>query len=151
MADYIDRSAAIEALRKFADDCPGSTEAATAAATAISVLSRVPGPWVEVKDGLPKAENEVLALCDRNGFQFVCPAIYEDGSVLAQDSMWNWNDLYNYGTYSEEDNDYYVPEGWWENRQFTPDDVYNNPIDCEVTRWMELPDAPEKINKEMEE
>ena len=69
MADYIDRNAAIEALRKFADDCPGSTEAATAAATAISVLSRVPGPWVEVKDGLPKAENEVLALCDRNGFQ----------------------------------------------------------------------------------
>lgn len=144
MADYIDRNAAIDALRKFADDCPGSTEAATAAAMAISVLSRVPGPWVEVEDGLPKAENEVLALCDRNGFQFVCPAIYEDGTVLAQDSMWkwNWNDLYNYGTYSEEDDDYYVPEGWWENRQFTPDNVYNNPIDCEVTRWMELPDAP---------
>ena len=144
MADYIDRNAAIGALRKFADDCPGSTEAATAAAMAISVLSRVPGPWVEVEDGLPKAENEVLALCDRNGFQFVCPAIYEDGTVLAQDSMWkwNWNDLYNYGTYSEEDDDYYVPEGWWENRQFTPDNVYNNPIDCEVTRWMELPDAP---------
>lgn len=151
MADYIDRQAAIASLRKFADDCPGSTEAATAAAMAISVLSRAPGPWVEAKDGLPKAENEVLALCDRNGFQFVCPAIYEDGSVLAQDSMWNWNELYNYGTYSEEDDDYYVPEGWWENRQFTPDDVYNNPIDCEVTRWMELPDAPEKINKEMEE
>ena len=144
MADYIDRNAAIDALRKFADDCPGSTEAATAAAMAISVLSRVPGPWVEVEDGLPKAENEVLALCDRNGVQFVCPAIYEDGTVLAQDSMWkwNWNDLYNYGTYSEEDDDYYVPEGWWENRQFTPDNVYNNPIDCEVTRWMELPDAP---------
>lgn len=143
MADYIDRSSAIEALRKFADDCPGSTEAATAAATAISVLSRVPGPWVEVKDGLPKAENEVLALCDRNGFQFVCPAIYEDGTVLEQDSMWRWNDLYNYGTYSEEDDDCYVPEGWWENRKFTPDDVYNNPIDCDVTHWMPLPDAPE--------
>ena len=143
MADYIDRSAAIEALRKLADDCPGSTEAATAAATAISVLSRVPGPWVEVKDGLPKAENEVLALCDRNGFQFVCPAIYEDGTVLEQDSMWRWNDLYNYGTYSEEDDDCYVPEGWWENRKFTPDDVYNNPIDCDVTHWMPLPDAPE--------
>ena len=144
MADYIDRNAAIDALRKFADDCPGSTEAATAAAMAISVLSRVPGPWVEVEEGRPKAENEVLALCDRNGVQFVCPAIYEDGTVLAQDSMWkwNWNDLYNYGTYSEEDDDYYVPEGWWENRQFTPDNVYNNPIDCEVTRWMELPDAP---------
>ena len=151
MADYIYRQTAIAALREFAEECKGSTEAATAAAMAISVLSRVNGPWVDVKDRLPKAENEVLVLCDRNGFQFVCPAIYEDGTVLTQDSTWNWNDLYNYGTYSEEDDDYYVPEGWWENRQFTPDDVYNNPIDCEVTRWMELPDAPEKINKEMEE
>lgn len=142
MADYIDRNAAVEALRKLAKDCSGSTEAVTAAATAIAVLSRVQGPWVSVKDGPPKAEAEVLVLCDRNGFQFVCPAIYEDGTVLEHDSMWNWNELYNYGTYSEEDDDYYVPEGWWENRQFTPDDVYNNPIDCEVTHWMELPDIP---------
>lgn len=42
MADYIDRNAAIEALRKLADDCPGSTEAATAAAMGISVISRLP-------------------------------------------------------------------------------------------------------------
>ena len=49
MADYIDRQAAIAALRKFADDCPGSTEAAAAAAMAISVISRLPGPWVNAK------------------------------------------------------------------------------------------------------
>lgn len=60
MADYIDRSAAIEALRKFADDCPGSTEAATAAAMAISVLSRVPGPWVNVEDRPPEKSGEYL-------------------------------------------------------------------------------------------
>lgn len=54
MADYIDRSAAIEALRKFADDCPGSTEAATAAAMAISVLSRVRGPLVNAEMALLK-------------------------------------------------------------------------------------------------
>lgn len=35
MADYIDRQAAIAALREFAEDCKGSTEAATAAACAI--------------------------------------------------------------------------------------------------------------------
>lgn len=50
MADYIDRQAAIAALRKFADDCPGSTEAAAAAAMAISVISRLPGPWVAASD-----------------------------------------------------------------------------------------------------
>lgn len=48
----------------------------------------------------------------------------------------------NYGTYSEENDDYFVPKGWWENRQFTPDDVYNNPVDCAVTHWMPLPEPP---------
>lgn len=48
MADYIDRQAAIAALREFAEVCKGSTEAATAAAMAISVISRVPGPWVSI-------------------------------------------------------------------------------------------------------
>lgn len=46
MADYIDRQAAIAALREFAESCKGSTEAAIAAVMAISVISRLPGPWV---------------------------------------------------------------------------------------------------------
>lgn len=50
MADYIDRKDAIVALREFAEKCKGSTEAATAAAMAISVISRLPGPWVSVGD-----------------------------------------------------------------------------------------------------
>lgn len=50
MADYINRQAAIVALREFAEKCKGSTEAATAAAMAISVISRLPGPWVSVED-----------------------------------------------------------------------------------------------------
>ena len=53
MADYIDRQAAIAALREFSEECKGSTEAATAAAMAISVISRLPGPWVSVEDKLP--------------------------------------------------------------------------------------------------
>lgn len=53
MADYIDRQAAIEALREFAEGCNGSAEAATAAAMAISVISRLPGPWVSVGERKP--------------------------------------------------------------------------------------------------
>lgn len=98
--------------------------------------------WISAKGKPPEAEAEVLAVCNRNGFRFVVPAIYEDGTVLSQDSMWNWYDLDAYDTYSEENDDYFVPAGWWENRQFTPDDVYNNPIDCEVTHWMPLPELP---------
>lgn len=53
MADYIDRQAAIAALREFAEGCKSSTEAATAAAMAISVISRLPGPWVSVEERKP--------------------------------------------------------------------------------------------------
>mgnify|MGYP004650027745 CR=1 FL=1 len=102
--------------------------------------------WVSVQDRLPEPETDVLIVCNRNGCVFVTPAIYEDGKMLTQESAWNWSDIYGYGLYSEEDDDYYIPEGWWENRQFNPDDVYNNPVDCTVTHWMPLPEAPEEHN-----
>jgi hypothetical protein len=108
----------------------------------MSTADVVPANWVRVKEKPPENEAEVLAVCVRSGYRFVCPAIYEDGTVLTQDSIWSWYDLDNYGTYSEENDDYFVPQGWWENRQFTPDDVYNSPIDCEVTHWMQLPKVP---------
>lgn len=103
----------------------------------------LPSPWISVEDALPVSETEVLAVCNRNGNVFVVPAIYEAGEVLRGESVWNWNDIEEYGVYNEKLDDWYVPTGWWENRQFTPDDVYNNPIDCKVTHWMPLPDAPE--------
>lgn len=101
-----------------------------------------PVGWISVKDKLPEPETEVLAVCVRNGYRFICPVIFEDGTMLTQNSMWNWYELGNYGTYSEENDDYFIPEGWWENRQFTPDDIYNNPVDCTVTHWMPLPEPP---------
>lgn len=102
---------------------------------------------IPVAERLPKPETDVLAVCNRNGYTFVIPAIYEDGKKLTRDSAWNWSDIYCYGLYDEEADDYYIPEGWWENRKFNPDDVYNNPVDCEVTHWMPLPEAPEGGDK----
>ena len=62
MADYIDRAEAIKALREFAEGCKGSAEAATAAAMAISVISRLPGPWVSVEDRLPECDGYYMCL-----------------------------------------------------------------------------------------
>lgn len=137
MADYIDRQAAIAAVMayKWQDGSDG--------AAAMAIVAGAHGPWISVEDALPASETEVLAVCDRNGYVFVVPAIYEAGEVLRGESNWNWNDISDYGVYNEEFDDWYVPAGWWENREFTPDDVYNNPIDCKVTHWMPLPDAPE--------
>lgn len=102
---------------------------------------------IPVAERLPKPETDVLAVCNRNGYTFVIPAIYEDGKKLTRDSAWNWSDIYCYGLYDEEADDYYIPEGWWENRKFNPDDVYNNPVDCEVTHWMPMPGAQEEGGK----
>lgn len=115
--------------------------------TAENAALREKQRWIPVTERLPKPETDVLAVCNRNGYIFVIPAIYEDGKLLTQESAWNWSDIYCYGLYDEEADDYYIPEGWWENRQFNPDDVYNNPVDCAVTHWMPLPEATEEGGK----
>ena len=62
MADYIDRQAAIAALREFAEECKGSTEDATAAAMAISVISRLQGPLVDANTRPPEKTGEYLCV-----------------------------------------------------------------------------------------
>lgn len=138
MAEYIEREAALRTahIMRPEDKCLETELMKIPAADVASV------GWFSVKDKLPEPETEVLAVCVRNGYRFICPVIFEDGTMLTQNSMWNWYELENYGTYSEEHDDYFVPEGWWENRQFTPDDIYNNPVDCKVTHWMPLPEPP---------
>ena len=111
--------------------------------TAENAALREKPRWIPVAERLPEPETVVLAVCNRNGYTFVIPAIYEDGKMLTQDSAWNWSEIYFYGLYDEEADDYYIPEGWWENRRVNPDDVYNNPVDCAVTHWLPLLEAPE--------
>ena len=158
MADYISREAAIAYIREQSEECQKAFEELGGEsgiyADAYNDLAEdfynipaadvAPVGWISVKDKLPEPETEVLAVCVRNGYRFVCPVIFEDGTMLTQNSMWNWYELENYGTYSEENDDYFIPEGWWENRQFTPDDIYNNPVDCAVTHWMPLPEPPKE-------
>lgn len=98
--------------------------------------------WVPVEERLPKPETEVMIVCNRNGKRFIATAIYEDGTLFEEDSDWCWNDIWEYGRYDEERDDYIIPEGWWESRCFTPDDVYNCRVDCKVTHWRPMPEPP---------
>lgn len=102
--------------------------------------------WRDPETDPPKVETEVLILYrnDIDGYG-ITTAHYEDGSVFLQDSVWNWEDLPDWGTYDEERDDYKIPKGWWEYRHFNPDEVYNNQIDRPVVGWMPL---PEKLKKE---
>ncbi len=96
--------------------------------------------WISVKDNLPEPEVEVLIIADRQGSKVITTAMYEDGKMEVGESLWSWLDLDP--DYDEENDEYLIPEGWWENRHYNPDDVYNNVVDDVVTHWMPLPEPP---------
>lgn len=99
--------------------------------------------WISVKDRLPEAEIEVLVSVKHgNKHNVITTAIYEDGKVSNEESNWNWQDIDF--EYDEENDQYLIPEGWWEYRHYNPDDVYNNGIDGKVTHWMPLPEPPKE-------
>lgn len=105
--------------------------------------------WIPVTDHLPKCEEEVL-ICTEKKFvrkdayidSIVTPAIYEDGTMPECDSIWHWEDI-DYADWDEENDCGIIPEGWWENRHYNPDGVYNNPVDQKVVAWMPMPKAYE--------
>lgn len=98
--------------------------------------------WISVKDRLPESEVEVIVLAvSSDGHKTIATAMYEDGKTSTDDRNWFWYEMDF--DYDEEDDQYLIPEGWWEYRHFNPDDVYNNPIDWTVAYWMPMPEPPE--------
>lgn len=93
--------------------------------------------WITCSGRLPKAEKEVLVQANRDGYTIITTAIYENGKMSTEDSIWNWYDIDF--EYLEEEDTYLIPEGWWEYRHYNPDDVYNCVIDDIVVAWQPLP------------
>ena len=89
---------------------------------------RVDG-WIPCSVSMPPVETEVFILAKRKPKVGDCryirtTAVYEDGTVLENDSCWRWEDIE--GEWDEENDCYIIPKGWWECRHYNPDDVYNN-------------------------
>lgn len=102
--------------------------------------------WIPVSEKLPKCEQEVLIctekkLVGKDAYidSIVTPAIYEDGTMLEVGSMWSWYDM-DFDEWDDEEDCGIIPMGWFENRHFNPDEVYNNPVDRKVVAWMPLPE-----------
>lgn len=101
--------------------------------------------WRDPETDPPKVETEVLVLVDCGKGYCITTAFYEDGTVSQYESLWQWEDVDDYGIYDEEDDLYRLPKGWWEYRHFTPEDALECPIAKPAVGWMPL---PEKLKKE---
>lgn len=135
VAEYIER----EALLREMFNSGRAAYLVVMDAPAVNLKSLRP-TWRDPDKDPPKVETEVLILYrnEIDGYG-ITTAHYEDGNVFLQDSEWNWEDLPDWGTYDEEQDDYRIPKGWWEYRHFNPDEVYNNQVDRPVVGWMPLP------------
>lgn len=96
--------------------------------------------WIPVTERLPKAEQPVLVVYMFGNKPMVTKAIYEDGTILSDDSFLNWPEIWEYGNYDEESESYFIPRGWWEYGDFAE---FNNGINCPITHWMPLPEPAE--------
>ena len=96
--------------------------------------------WRNPETDPPKVEEDVMILFETAcGGYGITTANYEDGTVLSQKSAFYWEDIFEWGTYDEESDDYFIPKGWWEYRYFNQDDIYDNRVDAHVVGWMPLP------------
>lgn len=103
--------------------------------------------WRNPETDPPKVEEDVLILFETAyGGYGITTAHYEDGTVLSQKSAFYWEDIFEWGTYDEESDDYFIPKGWWEYRYFNQDDIYDNCVDAHVVGWMPLP--PKEVKKQ---
>ena len=160
MSDLISRQAAIDALEKIPvrefKKTDGLLDALISIGQVYRALKQLPSvqpepQWIPCSERLPECEQEVLIctmkrvyVSKKTGMEWykepvITPAIYEDGSMLEVNSKWRWEDI-DYAGWDEEEDCGIIPEGWWENRHFNPDEVYNNPVDQKVVAWMPLPE-----------
>lgn len=57
----------------------------------------------------------------------------------------------DHSEYSEEHDNYFVPEGWYEQIENSIDDYSSILIEGEVTHWMKLPEPPNKEFENLED
>lgn len=123
-----------EALRIIRQALARSTQAAPASQEAPS--------WISVEDRMPGLGPNccVLATYQTNyGKPTVVRAYFAPKHTIE-----STNDADEFADYSEEDDCYYTPEGWYE---CNTHEETNWQIDKQVTHWMPLPKAPVAIDR----
>lgn len=100
------------------------------------------GEWIRVEDRLPENDVHCILCCDMKRIdgthsQYVCDGYHaEKYKILA-----GYVDDDCVTEYNEEDDEYYLKEGWYEVIK-NWDDYNSIVIDDTVTHWMPLPEPP---------
>jgi hypothetical protein len=132
-------------------DTKGCTDHAVNVLAAI-IAQHAEGAWVPVGEGIPPARTPVFVYIEQkseySGKIIRCRTIAEyipSHTVLASDYLdpngdWEWED--QGWEYSEEHDDYYLPESWYERAWFNSD--YSGWfLSANITHWRTLPKPPE--------
>ena len=100
--------------------------------------------WISVKDRLPENGAHVLLCCEMHRYggeiagKYVCDGYYAEANKIIAGGFPDECDC----EYSEEDDEYYLREGWYEVIK-NWDDYNSVTVGDFVTHWMPLPKAPE--------
>lgn len=97
--------------------------------------------WIKISDQLPESGKHVFVCCEiRLDALYICDAFYAAPNSI---SCTDGDDIDC--TYSEEDDEFYLTEGWYEVIKNWGD--YNSiTINDTVTHWMPMPKLPKEVS-----
>ena len=105
--------------------------------------------WVSVKDRLPENGVHVLLCCEMRRYggeiagKYVCDGYYAEANKIIAGGFPDECDC----EYSEEDDEYYLCEGWYEVIK-NWDDYNSVAVEDFVTHWLPLPQPPKREKTE---
>ena len=147
--DTISRAAAISKVKKLCEGCYlsehcGKCLTKCLVRKAVKILEKVlPAQrgWIPCKTALPKTEEKVLITCEHldiygKPHRYVCKAFHVDRYTMRSDVDW-WDE--GCDEYREEDDQYYVLEGWYEYIHNWGNYSSVRITEDKVVAWMPLP------------